>query len=750
VPLVPPVRPVAPVPTPPRPVFRLGFEGTLDADVAAAGGKPRKAQGVTFVDSPFGRAAYFGEGALLEYIGEANVPHERGAISMWVRPDWTAATAASDRFFFREAPPDRPGDDCRWIWFHKDQGRLRFDLRVPGDPYVYGAMDGWRPGTWHHLALTWDAAEGRSSQFIDGKPLKTTRDSAKVFLRTPWTPQPKSHFWVGSREGRSLALAAIDELTIYDAPLSAEAVLAECSRLAPLAVEVATPYLDAGKVAKVSATVTNRSTEDFRGEAVVSVTRLDGQGAPQKVTLRLALPPGKSQAVELPLTDAAAGDYAVEVSSPGKQPGPAANFRLCSPPAPPAAHPTEKLVASIDLAKPLSDDELCDTGDTRMADSPLGRYREAGQKRGSRFAVRLRFQNLAAWHRLEWAWPDDKPRTVDVILNRSQFDVATGTLAGDEYPSTNQMRTQSAYFWPRAQDDALIFMTAEQGRPAAAASVKVYELSGPPAAMAVSPPRFQNAAPRRVGLYYEDPVLSMNFGGQPTFPSFGQVADRLLAYMDACGFNTFYYPAVWYHGPLYPSPSQGDAQLGSRPHPHDFLRYLLRCFEARGIQLVVTFNVHDLQTLAEVETDEDRVRAGASTPLTVLWNTSLKMAGWHGTEGDFNPLNPRVHEAVRGLVSELAACYADSPAFGGVCFHLPRHSLLWFGSADTGYNDENLRGFEQDTGVKLGIDFADPLRANRAYRALMSKHKKGWFDWRGQRIAKQWGEYAEILRRARQ
>ncbi|MBM4087191.1 MAG: LamG domain-containing protein, partial [Planctomycetes bacterium] len=96
VPLVPLVRPVAPVPTPPRPVFRLGFEGTLDADVAAAGGKPRKAQGVTFVDSPFGRAAYFGEGALLEYIGEANVPHERGAISMWVRPDWTAATAASD------------------------------------------------------------------------------------------------------------------------------------------------------------------------------------------------------------------------------------------------------------------------------------------------------------------------------------------------------------------------------------------------------------------------------------------------------------------------------------------------------------------------------------------------------------------------------------------------------------------------------------------------------------------------------
>jgi sugar phosphate isomerase/epimerase len=734
---------------PPRPVFHLSFDGTLNADLSAADGKPRRAEGVTFVDSPFGKAAYFGEQSLLEYTGEANLPHDRGALSLWVRPDWTAANAAGDRFFFREAPPDRPGDDCRWIWFHKDHSRLRFDLRIPDDPYVYGSVDGWRPGTWHHVALTWDAAAGRVAQFVDGRPLQSVRDNAKVFLRDPWTPRPKSHFWVGSRDGQAAALAAIDELTIYDGALSEAAVVAECSRVAPLQVELPTPYLEAGGAPKLAAMVTNRSTEAIRGEVVAMVTRPNGDGV-QKVTLPgLALAPGKPTPVELPLPEAAAGDYLVEVAPAGKQPGPAASFRLCGPLPPRATQPVEKLVATIDLAGALPDDQFCDTGDTRLVESPLGRYREAADKRGSRFAVRLRFDHLGAWHRVEWTWPDDKPRTADVVLNRSQFDVATGTLAGDEYPNTNRMRTQSAYFWPRAQDDALLFMTAETGRPAAAAAVKVYELSGPPAALTGPPPRFRDASPRRVGLYYEDPVLSMNFGGQPSFPSFAEVVDRLVAYLEACGLNTFYYPAVWYHGPLYPSPSQGDSQLGSRPHPHDFLAYLLRCFEARGIQLVVTFNVHDLRCLAEVETDEDRVRAGVSTPLTVLWNSGLKRTGWHGTEGDFNPLDPRVHEAVRELVGELAARYGDSPAFGGVCLHLPRHSLLWFGSADTGYNDENLRGFERDTGVALDIDYAEPLRANRAYRVLMGKHQQRWLDWRCQRIAKQWREYADLLRRAR-
>ncbi|NUQ02169.1 MAG: hypothetical protein HUU35_20160, partial [Armatimonadetes bacterium] len=236
---------------------------------------------------------------------------------------------------------------------------------------------------------------------------------------------------------------------------------------------------------------------------------------------------------------------------------------------------------------------------------------------------------------------------------------------------------------------------------------------------------------------------------EPHFPSFAEVTDRLIAYLEACGFNTLYYPAVWYHGPLYPSASQGDSQLGSRPHPSDFIRYLLGRFAARGLKLVVTFNVHDLPSLAEVETREERVRAGAPTPLSVLWNGALKTSGWHGTPGDYNPVDPAVHGAVKTLVQELAERYGDSLAFGGICFHLPRHSLLWFGQLEGGYNDLNLARFQEETGVRLELDPADPLRANRAYRQLVGRHREAWLDWRARRLAAQWSEYAGILRQRR-
>ncbi|OGV63703.1 MAG: hypothetical protein A3K19_17065 [Lentisphaerae bacterium RIFOXYB12_FULL_65_16] len=732
----------------PKVTFHAGFEDTLVADTAAAGGEPRRAEQVTFVDSPFGRAAWFGEGAALEYAGEANLPHDRGTLTMWVRPDWTAADAKDWRFFLRESPPDRPGDDCRWLWFQGgDMGRFRFDMRLPGDPYVYAPQTTWRAGSWHHLAMTWDAARGEFDYYFDGAPIQSRSDSQKIFLRQTWTPQPKPFFWVGNWDGKSTARAAIDELTIYDRPLAPDAILREACRMAPVSATVDRPYLDAGTT-RVDVTVRNRSPEKIEAPLVATVTKAGAEPVRQALGT-FTLGPGESRVVPLTLPDGEPGDRVIEVMPENQQPGPAAWCHICRPETPRAGAPTEKLLARIDLTENLAPEQFCDDRNSRVFGSPLGSYRQAGDAEGSRFAVRLHFDQLGAWHRLEWEWPDDKPRTVDVILNRGRYDVASGTLAGDEYPNTNTMRRQIAYCWPRKQDDALVFMTCEPARPAAVANVSVTELSGPPAPLAMPDPRFRNARGREVGLYYEDPVLSMNLGGEARFPEFADVVDRLLAYMDACGMNTLYYPAVWYHGPLYPSPSQGSGQSAGRPHPPDFLRYLLRRFESRGIRLVVTFNVHDLPSLARVETDEARVQAGTPTPISVLWNGGLKLAGWHGTPGDFNPLDPAVHEPVRELVRELATRYADSPAFGGVCLHLPRHSMLWFGHLEGGYNDINLKRFQDDTGIRLEIDPRDPLRANRAYRQLVNQHRDKWLDWRCSRIAAQWGEYAAILRQAR-
>ncbi|NOY82531.1 MAG: LamG domain-containing protein [Kiritimatiellaeota bacterium] len=689
---------------------------------------------------------------MLEYPGGGNVPHRRGALAFWVRPDWSVRTAKATHVFFREAPPDQPGDDCRWIWYHASKSRLRFDLRDPRDSYVYADISGWRAGTWHFVVQTWDAATGVSAQYIDGRPFRGGSDRGKAFLHPPWTPRPKRFFWIGSRGGHDPAMAAFDEVTTYDRMLTAEQVRRLYASRVPLTLRVPRPYLAQQARVRIDFEVRNLQDVSVPGPLTVRLFAGDAAQPSRRWTLKSAeFAPRQLRRLTVEAEGLVPGDYRLEAVPPGASvlPGSAAFLRICFSEPPRASKPASRLVQETDLTRKLPESVFCDDGTSRVVRSGAGVFREAGEKKGSRFAVRLRVEKPGQWHRLEWTWPDDRPRTMDIIVNGCRYDVAGGILAGDEYPNSGRMQIRTVWFWPRRADDALVFMTAETGRPAAAGRVRLYEMSGPPAALDVPAAKFRGAPERQVGLYYEDPVLPANFGGAPEFPSFKAVVDRLTAYMDACGLNVLYYPAVWYHGPLYPSPSQGDGQLGSRPHPRDFIRYLLMRFEKHGFRLVTTFNVHDLPSLANCVTDAARVRAGASTPVTVQWDTSLKISGWHGTPGDFNPLAPEVHTAVGALVREIADRYGDSPAFGGICLHLPRHSLLWFGSTDTGYNDENLHGFEKDTGLRLGIDYASPVRANRAYRTLRSKYWEQWLDWRCGRLAGQWAEYAGILRERR-
>ena len=79
-------------------------------------------------------------------------------------------------------------------------------------------------------------------------------------------------------------------------------------------------------------------------------------------------------------------------------------------------------------------------------------------------------------------------------------------------------------------------------------------------------------------------------------PGFETLIDRLISYMHYSGQDLFMYPGVWYHGPFYPSPSQGTAM--QRRHPHNFMEYLLLRFEAEGIGLLPTINLHSLPSLA--------------------------------------------------------------------------------------------------------------------------------------------------------
>ncbi len=133
----------------------------------------------------------------------------------------------------------------------------------------------------------------------------------------------------------------------------------------------------------------------------------------------------------------------------------------------------------------------------------------------------------------------------------------------------------------------------------------------------------------------------------------------------------------------------------------------------------------------------------------MYWDGGPNLSGWHGTPPNYNPLHPETRSAITTMVREMLDLYADRPAFKGVAFHLPKHTVLWFGDLDAGYNDVCIEGFERDTGIRIPVSPDDPTRVNRRFRWLMRNAKQEWIDWRCRAIHAFYEEIAEMLRSRR-
>jgi len=123
------------------------------------------------------------------------------------------------------------------------------------------------------------------------------------------------------------------------------------------------------------------------------------------------------------------------------------------------------------------------------------------------------------------------------------------------------------------------------------------------------------------------------------------------------------------------------------------------------------------------------------------------LTGWHGTAPNYNPLHPQTQQAVMTMVDEMLDLYGDYPAFKGICFHLTKHCMLWFGEMDAGYNDCSVDAFMADTGIRVPGSPDDPGRVNKRYRWLMANARDEWIAWRCRAMH---AFYERIARRMRE
>ena len=742
----------------PRLLFRLDFEDGFRAKARGGSEAPANNNLPDLVEGISGKAALFKAGNVLRYLSRDIINKERGCIAMWVQSPVTnngikegAVTpdGVGDGFhtLLVEETNNVPGSNATWLWLHAGGGGLRFDVRDPRDQYTYiPDSAAWRKGEWHHIAATWEHKVG-TKVYIDGELM-----GEKEII--DWPLKHYEAFFIGAAypDGNQSWGGAIDEVEIYDSALTPDEIRKVFLRHGKLSMKLTLldPYAIAGKPGEfrvllrnpdkktVEATGLRYEIKDTAGKVV-----LNGDFPDQSLTA------GKSVLLKRPITLQTAGTYRVSIRYAGASPADVAegfytaiqDWKQTSPHHSPAP---SRLVAQVQAAKT---EPLAQSAPTKVCDLSPGSYREAGAARTDRFALNFDITDVGAPHVVVVTYPDDKPRTMEVILQdlsgKLDYQAQTGVFTGDEYPLSCKILEHRFIIWPRSTKQSLIFMTAEDGHPAAVQDIKVYRLDH----VAAAPRKgvFSGSVPaRNIGLYNEDPVLHQEFGEKPGFSGFEVSTDRLLSYMQSFGQNVLNYPIAWYNGPLYGTqvesrqPDMGSGIGGARPHPPGYPMYLLKRLEAQGMKFNAGVHIHWLPSLNPFTiNDLTRVQNGEETVVNMRADGKLWWGHWHDSDPNYNPADPHVMASVKAVLDEIGNRYGQEPAFEGVTLMIARNKLFSFGSIESGYNDSNLVAFQEEKKITIpSYDRSKSTRFQDSYQWLKENPAamKAWINWRCEKL----------------
>ena len=366
--------------------------------------------------------------------------------------------------------------------------------------------------------------------------------------------------------------------------------------------------------------------------------------------------------------------------------------------------PGQKLVQSFDCTRDYPADVYFSHGDVKVVSSSIGSYREAEAVPLSRFGYRFTLEHIGKPHLAIVRYPDDKRRFM-CMMDGTTYDLTEGDFTGVNQPLTHKMVEIRKIFWPRWKDCSIVFMTWGNGEPAAVSDVKIYELDTLPSlTIAKNPDNFPR---REIGIQFEDPCgKAYSIGAS----SDEEWLDRIVTYLHYTGQNTLTYPVVWYHGPFYPSTCEPVGYFGTATgkdrklyarwtsNPGDWVTDLLKRFEREDLKFNASMTLLRLGSLMkDMNIDLAAIKSGKETYNNMLYNDCVQSStnDWtmlynvlnfekesqgtlnrqwaYGEKGGnfpegpmFNPLHPKVQQAILAVVQEIVDKYGKSPAFKGI------------------------------------------------------------------------------------
>lgn len=705
--------------------------------------------------------AFRADGGRLFYPANA-LPKEKGTVEAWVMPLENGCDYR-DHFFIGGADQWVPGLPILWLW----ERYPRFDVDE-GSRIVYGGLKDnvWQPGIWNHLVATWDNS-GIVQLFVNGEIL--ARRTVK-----PWTSGAFDKFAIGSGsvhggKNNSFANAMIDSVNFYDRILSPDEIQKKYFdvRMSVLHVSPSGHEVLKDLSKPIVLSFQNHGAADFFGSIEVRRRR-----AAPLVFRDVNIPAEKSASVTVPPPFELEANANLILESHWRdglknRVDRVAKTAFYVPPpmdAPSATAPKWKLLRTVD---PYSEQPVAAIGQTVPRKYGSFKYRESGICAHDRFAYTFHLPARDLLLRVRVRIPDNHNRAMLISQGRPDYAplrtcgteqqaLGSGVLCGGEYPVSGKILEYEYIFRHPSDWLALNFEGYTPGQPAAIGKFSVeYAVENAHYGPAEKGPLFPAKKSRLSGLYWEDPVLSMNFGGigGADYSEYDRQLRDAMDYFSWTGQNLMLYPTVWYNGPLYQSRAEkGTWPSGMRHHPAEFPRlFALRCGE-RGIRFLTTFELMRPPSLEHLISSPDEVIAGRDSINTVTKDGKVLTAVNMCFPPVVNALRPELQNAVERMVAENLEMCGDIPAFGGVAFSLSMGVALQLGlDLDISYDDWTMTKFSEFRKEKLPGTPKTATRFTERSKWILDnpERKEAFLKWRADRMTAFYKRIADRIRNTR-
>jgi len=348
-------------------------------------------------------------------------------------------------------------------------------------------------------------------------------------------------------------------------------------------------------------------------------------------------------------------------------------------------------------------------------------------------------------------------RDVGVVVGPS---LELGTDRRPSSASPTVLRRQ-ILFWPCVREPVLLLHDMGTGRRIEVSNVEVHELASltPKAPL----PATHSLDERLVGPYMSKPALAANFGAPQAcdglarrslddWDTFHVAALRVAEYLRFNSHNSLMLAVLADGSTIYPSALLEPTPLydsgpffssGQDPMRKDIVELLYRVFDREGLVLIP-----ELQFSSPLPALE-RQLAGSGPGTEGIELIGPDGRSWREAQGTvrglapyYNPLDPRVQNAVLDVVRELVERYRRHPSFRGIALEVDRTGYLQLPGAEWGYDDATIARFQQDTGVQIdgGKD-----RYQRRHELLSGEDCSRWIGWRCRELAKFHRRLAEVV-----